>query len=261
MARALSGACRATLDVPQRQCGTEPGSRRKRGGSFPPRVRRPCRPLIRTNGFLRSLSRARRRCAGGGRWTIRAYVNPLAPFIWFGAGIMARRRARAVTAGRLRSIFLRAVQRQRLKRHEAASLVVLSSRASRLRRAPRRKESSESRTARSACPCHAQRNFAVSFARVESHRTSRMRRSPICAADPPTTSRCATGIRRADRRYLVTRYGQFILMDPPVEPETYALWAAPFLVLLLGGVTANTFIIFRARNWLRVLKAEIRDGA
>jgi cytochrome c-type biogenesis protein CcmH len=49
------------------------------------------------------------------------------------------------------------------------------------------------------------------------------------------------------RQYLVSRYGQFILMNPPVEPETYALWAAPFLVLLLGA-TAAAFIIFRARN-------------
>ena len=26
---------------------------------------------------------------GQGRWTLRAYVNPLAPFIWLGAGVMA----------------------------------------------------------------------------------------------------------------------------------------------------------------------------
>jgi cytochrome c-type biogenesis protein CcmF len=26
---------------------------------------------------------------GGGRWTIRAYVNPFAPLIWFGAFVMA----------------------------------------------------------------------------------------------------------------------------------------------------------------------------
>jgi cytochrome c-type biogenesis protein CcmF len=26
---------------------------------------------------------------GQGRWMIRAYVNPLAPFIWFGGGFMA----------------------------------------------------------------------------------------------------------------------------------------------------------------------------
>ena len=49
------------------------------------------------------------------------------------------------------------------------------------------------------------------------------------------------------RHYLVARYGQFILMNPPVEPETYALWLAPFLVLIGAGGIA-VFIIFRARN-------------
>src|SRR6185437_7262778 len=32
------------------------------------------------------------------------------------------------------------------------------------------------------------------------------------------------------RQYLVSRYGEFILMKPPVEPDTYALWLAPFAV-------------------------------
>lgn len=49
------------------------------------------------------------------------------------------------------------------------------------------------------------------------------------------------------RHYLVAHYGEFILMKPPVEPDTYALWIAPFLILFLGGVTA-ALIIFRARN-------------
>ena len=49
------------------------------------------------------------------------------------------------------------------------------------------------------------------------------------------------------RRYLVARYGEFILMNPPVEPETYALWVIPFVVLAgTGGIAA--LIILRARN-------------
>ncbi len=49
------------------------------------------------------------------------------------------------------------------------------------------------------------------------------------------------------RRYLVARYGAFILMKPPVEPDTYALWIAPFVVLLLaGGVGA--WVVLRARR-------------
>ena len=49
------------------------------------------------------------------------------------------------------------------------------------------------------------------------------------------------------RRYLVARYGEFILMKPEVEPATYGLWLAPFLVLLLGGGAA-AMVIFRARK-------------
>src|ERR1700722_9650957 len=35
--------------------------------------------------------------------------------------------------------------------------------------------------------------------------------------------------------YLVARYGDFILMQPPFQPDTFALWLAPFLVLVGGG--------------------------
>ncbi|MEO7971383.1 MAG: cytochrome c-type biogenesis protein [bacterium] len=35
--------------------------------------------------------------------------------------------------------------------------------------------------------------------------------------------------------YLTTRYGKFILYNPPVDPTTYMLWFGPF-VLLLGGL-------------------------
>jgi len=35
--------------------------------------------------------------------------------------------------------------------------------------------------------------------------------------------------------YLVTRYGNFVLLKPPVEPATWALWLGPFAVLLVGG--------------------------
>lgn len=49
------------------------------------------------------------------------------------------------------------------------------------------------------------------------------------------------------RRYLVARYGDFILMNPPVQADTYALWAAPFVVLLLAA-GAGTLVVLRARK-------------
>jgi cytochrome c-type biogenesis protein CcmH len=35
--------------------------------------------------------------------------------------------------------------------------------------------------------------------------------------------------------YIVQRYGHFVLLKPPVEPATWALWLGPFAVLLGGG--------------------------
>ena len=35
--------------------------------------------------------------------------------------------------------------------------------------------------------------------------------------------------------YVTARYGNFVLLKPPVEPATWALWLGPFAVLLIGG--------------------------
>ncbi|HEY8697553.1 MAG TPA: cytochrome c-type biogenesis protein [Rhizomicrobium sp.] len=39
------------------------------------------------------------------------------------------------------------------------------------------------------------------------------------------------------QRYLVARYGDFVLMKPPLKPDTYILWLGPLVVLLAGGAT------------------------
>ncbi len=36
--------------------------------------------------------------------------------------------------------------------------------------------------------------------------------------------------------FLVSRYGDFVLLKPPVEPATYALWFGPLAVLGLGAL-------------------------
>ena len=35
--------------------------------------------------------------------------------------------------------------------------------------------------------------------------------------------------------FLVDRYGDFVLYQPPVKPSTYLLWFGPFLLVGLGG--------------------------
>lgn len=36
--------------------------------------------------------------------------------------------------------------------------------------------------------------------------------------------------------FLVARYGDYVLLKPPVKPSTYILWFGPLFFLLLGGL-------------------------
>ena len=38
------------------------------------------------------------------------------------------------------------------------------------------------------------------------------------------------------RAFLVSRYGDFILLKPPLRLGTFLLWGAPFMVLLGGAI-------------------------
>ena len=42
------------------------------------------------------------------------------------------------------------------------------------------------------------------------------------------------------RQYMVDRYGEFVLLKPPLTAGTIVLWAGPFAVLLLGAGIAVT---------------------
>jgi cytochrome c-type biogenesis protein CcmH len=47
------------------------------------------------------------------------------------------------------------------------------------------------------------------------------------------------------RDYLVARYGDFVLLDPPFKASTYVLWIGPFALLVLAGI--GVVIFFRRR--------------
>ncbi len=50
------------------------------------------------------------------------------------------------------------------------------------------------------------------------------------------------------RAWLVARYGKWVSYDPPLDAETWPLWAMPVLLLLAGAVIArNQFKRRRAR--------------
>ncbi len=48
--------------------------------------------------------------------------------------------------------------------------------------------------------------------------------------------------------FLVSRYGDFVLYNPPVKPSTYLLWYGPFVLLALGLVLLVKNIRQRGRQ-------------
>ena len=43
-------------------------------------------------------------------------------------------------------------------------------------------------------------------------------------------------------QYIVNRYGQFVLLRPPVEPATWVLWYGPGALLLVAGLSAVVWL-------------------
>ena len=50
------------------------------------------------------------------------------------------------------------------------------------------------------------------------------------------------------KAYLVSRYGDFILLKPPFKAKTYALWLGPAVILLLAGGGAALYLRRQARR-------------
>jgi cytochrome c-type biogenesis protein CcmH len=48
------------------------------------------------------------------------------------------------------------------------------------------------------------------------------------------------------KQFMTDRYGDFVLYNPPLKPETYLLWGAPVILLLVGGIVMVTVIGRRA---------------
>lgn len=43
-------------------------------------------------------------------------------------------------------------------------------------------------------------------------------------------------------QYIVDRYGDFVLLRPPVKPATYLLWASPAILLLIAAATIAIYL-------------------
>ena len=52
--------------------------------------------------------------------------------------------------------------------------------------------------------------------------------------------RIAAGEKPGDiRRWLMTRYGDYVTYDPPLSAVTWPLWAAPLVLLAVGAMVAR----------------------
>ena len=49
------------------------------------------------------------------------------------------------------------------------------------------------------------------------------------------------------KKFLTDRYGEFVLYNPPVQRNTFVLWAGPFIVLALGAGALVMIIRRRAK--------------
>jgi cytochrome c-type biogenesis protein CcmH len=43
-------------------------------------------------------------------------------------------------------------------------------------------------------------------------------------------------------QYIVDRYGDFVLLRPPVKPATYPLWAAPVVILMIAALIVAMYL-------------------
>lgn len=50
------------------------------------------------------------------------------------------------------------------------------------------------------------------------------------------------------KQYLVARYSDFVLYQPPLKPKTWLLWFGPALIVLAGGVGVGLYLRKRVRG-------------
>jgi cytochrome c-type biogenesis protein CcmH len=61
------------------------------------------------------------------------------------------------------------------------------------------------------------------------------------------------------RDYLVARYGDFVLFDPPFKGSTYVLWLGPFAILVLAAIGVAVFFRRRAQEPARARELSVDE--
>jgi len=62
------------------------------------------------------------------------------------------------------------------------------------------------------------------------------------------------------KNYLVARYNDFVLYDPPLKPGTWLLWFSPFAFVLIGVFVVARVLRSRARQAGAVRPADTESG-
>ena len=58
------------------------------------------------------------------------------------------------------------------------------------------------------------------------------------------------------KQYLVARYNDFVLYDPPMKPGTWLLWFAPVVLVLIGAIVIVNILRKRTRQPMAVASSE-----
>ena len=61
------------------------------------------------------------------------------------------------------------------------------------------------------------------------------------------------------RDFLVARYGDFVLLDPPFKGSTYVLWIGPFAILVLAAIGVAIFFRRRAQEPARARELSVDE--
>jgi cytochrome c-type biogenesis protein CcmH len=62
------------------------------------------------------------------------------------------------------------------------------------------------------------------------------------------------------KQYLVARYNDFVLYDPPLKPGTWLLWFSPFAFVLIGVIVVARILRTRAQQAGGVRPADTESG-
>ena len=62
------------------------------------------------------------------------------------------------------------------------------------------------------------------------------------------------------KAFLVARYGDYVLLEPPVKPQTWGLWFGPLVILAIGGVAVWQVVRRGRRRYAAAEASRAADG-